>query len=119
MICKAVLPSPSSTSSTSNGNNRGMGTLHRVAATAIRLASTSALRCCRASRRISAQLSRSGMDVVLQPASQQRAQCLEGLVAIGQQRQLAVPLGEQGRKSGDAQVARPLEIRLGGIANGL
>src|SRR5690606_12350615 len=115
----AVLPSPSRTSSTSSGSSSGMGTLQSVASTATRLASISALRCCKASRRISAQLSRSGMGVVLQPASQQRAQRFEGLIAIGQQRQLAMLFGKQRRKPCNTEVACPFEVRVGGVANGL
>ncbi|HAW39485.1 MAG TPA: hypothetical protein DCX83_09180 [Pseudomonas sp.] len=102
---------PSSTSSTSSGNSKGIGTLQSVARTATRLARIKALRWCSARRRISAQLSWSGMRVVLQPAAQEWSQHRQRLVAIGEQGQLALVLGEQGREPGDTKILDPAEIR--------
>src|SRR5690606_12194951 len=107
---------PSSTSSTSRGSSSGIGTLLRVAITANRLASNSVLRCASARRRMSAQVRRSATQAALQPAIQQRRQAIQRLVAIGQQRILAIALGQQGGKAGDAQVLRPGEVRRGGLA---
>ncbi|MNP42889.1 hypothetical protein D3C76_1366800 [compost metagenome] len=48
-------------------------------------------------------------------------QALQRLVAVGQQGQLAVALGQQGREAGDAQVLDPAEISVGqatGFATG-
>src|SRR4051812_30607448 len=131
MKSSAELPLPSSTSSTSKGNSSGIGTEHSTASTATPLATQSAFLCCRARRRICAQFrrstmvrssgdapigrcSRSGTGATLQPAPEQRGKHVEGLVAVGQQRQLAVPLGKQGRKPGNAQVLNPREVRRGG-----
>src|SRR5690554_2023514 len=107
---------PSSTSSTSSGNSSGMGTLHRVPTTANRLASSRDLRCASARRRISAQVRRSATQAPLQPAIEQGRQTVQRLIAIGQQGVLAITLGQQGGKAGDAQVLGPGEVRLGGRA---
>src|SRR5690606_9159352 len=78
--------------------------------TAIRLASTSALRWRRANWRICAQLSCSGMRPLLQPAPQQWCQRLQRLIAVGQQGQAPATLGQQSRKAGDAEMLDPGEI---------
>src|SRR5262245_56962779 len=114
----AASPRCNNTSSTSNGSNSGMGTLQRVASTATRLASQRAFLWRRARRRISAQLKRSGMVTPFQPAPQQRGQFVERLVAVGQQRQLAISLGQQGGEAGDAEVLHPGEVGEGRLMVG-
>gem|GEM_PF-4197862 len=56
---------------------------------------------------------------MFQPAIQQRRKRVEGLIAVGQQSELAVVLGKQGGKAGNAQIARPIEVGGSGITNGL
>src|SRR6218665_3682485 len=118
MNLSAASPCLSSTSSTSSGSSKGIGTLHRVANTATRLARNSDFLWRRASRRISAQLRRSGMRTVLQPARQQRRELLQGLIAIGQQGLLTIALGQHRGETGDTEVLRPLEIGEGGFQFG-
>src|SRR5690606_13590677 len=113
---RAASPWPSNTSSTSNGSKSGIGTLHRVASTASRLAVTKALRCRKARRRISAQLSRSITGYAPQPARKQRRQALQWLIAVSQQRQLPVVFSQQGGETGDTQALCPSKIVAGGLA---
>lgn len=56
---------------------------------------------------------------MVQPAPQQRRQRIERLKAVGHQCQLTFVFGKQGRETGDAEIARPLEIRNGGVARRL
>jgi hypothetical protein len=102
--------------------NKKVGTLHKVASTATPLAIHRDFLWRRARRRISAQVRRSvrlegsvmsGWSYTggsLQPAGKQRRQLGQRLVAVGQQRQLAMTLGQQGRETGNPQILHPSEI---------
>ena len=62
---------------------------------------------------------RSYTGSTLQPAAEQWGQLAKWLVAIGQQGQLTVTLGQQGREAGNPQVLDPGEIRRrGGVLVG-
>src|SRR5699024_5581317 len=96
--CSACPPCSKSTASTNNGKSKGMGTLHKVAKIAKRLAVIKLRLCCTAKRRTYPQLMRSVTRINRDPAIKKGFYACVSLITIGDHRIVLLMYSQQGRK---------------------